>query len=94
MLTTRQFDADKAAKEFGGGKGDSFKRQIWVITKRIKDNMGEVDGDGDEHSVPPTTPKTNGGTKRKAAGPVGSAKGSAKKGKKAKNEAVTSESFV
>lgn len=43
----KQYDADKAAREFGGGKADSFRRQIWVITKKLKENAGGED-DGED----------------------------------------------
>ncbi|EMF10667.1 uncharacterized protein SEPMUDRAFT_119198 [Sphaerulina musiva SO2202] len=81
MDNIHQFNANKAALEFGGSKPDSFKRQIWVITKKIKKEMekgdaGADDGDdedaagvgvgvGDDEAVD-ATPKS-GGKKRKAA---------------------------
>lgn len=89
LLTERQFDADKAAREFGGGKADSFKRQIWVITKRIKDYKGGADEANDEHNNP-TTPKSNGSKKRKADATPTTEKSSAKKGRKARSEEAES----
>ncbi|KAK4630072.1 uncharacterized protein CLAFUR5_08037 [Fulvia fulva] len=47
------FDKDKAAREFGGAKPDSFKRQIWVMGKKIKDAMDSgVTGDEGEGEAP------------------------------------------
>ncbi|CZT17718.1 uncharacterized protein RCC_03555 [Ramularia collo-cygni] len=59
---TVNFDAEKAAKEFGGGNAASFKRQIWVITKKIKDNKDDDTSSGDfggghHHEPPNMTPK-------------------------------------
>jgi hypothetical protein len=62
------------AKDFGGGKADSFKRGIWVITKKIKENKGGASGGEGEHDpadsaveTPPTKTKAKPGRKRKAA---------------------------
>ncbi|KXT08881.1 hypothetical protein AC579_4673 [Pseudocercospora musae] len=43
------FDANKAAREFGGCKPDSFKRAIWVICKKIKEasDQGNEEGGDD-----------------------------------------------
>ncbi|SMQ50960.1 unnamed protein product [Zymoseptoria tritici ST99CH_3D7] len=43
------FNADQAAKDFGGGKAESFKRGIWVITKKIKDYKDAGDGEGEQN---------------------------------------------
>lgn len=63
-----------------------------MITKRIKEHKGGADDAGDSHD--PATPKTNGGKKRKADTPAASAKGSAKKPKKAKGEGAEGKSFM
>ncbi|KAK5116343.1 hypothetical protein LTR85_009315 [Meristemomyces frigidus] len=82
-------DVDKskysaAAEQFGGNiKPDSYKRGLWVITKKIKDaeeKSGSDDaGDGDEGAPK----KAKGGRKRKAAseGVDDAEKPQAKKGK-------------
>ncbi|KAI5366586.1 hypothetical protein Slin15195_G081050 [Septoria linicola] len=67
-----QFDHTKAATEFGGSKPDSFKRQIWVITKKIKEAM-EKGGDGsdgaeDGETESPSKSKTKAKGKCAAAG--------------------------
>lgn len=49
MLTEAQFNADQAAKDFGGGKAESFKRGIWVITKKIKDYKDAGEGEGEQN---------------------------------------------
>ncbi|CAK1363155.1 hypothetical protein CB0940_04732 [Cercospora beticola] len=61
-----QFDLNKAASDFGGAKPDSFKRSIWVITKKIKEAMeGQgSDAGGDEVAA---TPAKSAGKKRKGA---------------------------
>ncbi|SMR52879.1 unnamed protein product [Zymoseptoria tritici ST99CH_1A5] len=43
------FNADQAAKDFGGGKAESFKRGIWVITKKIKDYKDAGEGEGEQN---------------------------------------------
>ena len=62
--TRLQFDKDKAAREFGNAKPDSFKRQIWVIGKKIKDAMENGVPEGEERGAPVKTM----GRKRKAEG--------------------------
>ncbi|GIZ43537.1 hypothetical protein CKM354_000676100 [Cercospora kikuchii] len=61
-----QFDLNKAASDFGGAKPDSFKRSIWVITKKIKEAMeGQgTDAGGDEVAA---TPAKSVSKKRKGA---------------------------
>ncbi|KAK4628776.1 hypothetical protein CLAFUW4_07913, partial [Fulvia fulva] len=78
------FDKDKAAREFGGAKPDSFKRQIWVMGKKIKDAMDSgVTGDEGEGEAP--VKEKAKGRKRKGDGEEGAGAGGAKKkGKKAK----------
>ncbi|KAF7198363.1 hypothetical protein HII31_00102 [Pseudocercospora fuligena] len=62
--TNVDFDANKAAREFGGCKPDSFKRAIWVICKKIKEaKENGVGGDEGEGEVKKTK-----GRKRKADG--------------------------
>ncbi|KAK4499274.1 hypothetical protein PRZ48_009787 [Zasmidium cellare] len=78
---TVKFDAEKAAREFGGVKADSFKRSIWVITKTLKEHGG---GDGGDAA---STPKQR-GRKRKADADEGESpvKKKGKGGKKSKAE--------
>ncbi|KAK5674719.1 hypothetical protein LTS10_012455 [Elasticomyces elasticus] len=55
----------KAANQFGGGiKPDSYKRGLWVISKKIKDAQAKGDGASPAPSPTKGTPK---GGKRKAA---------------------------
>ncbi|KAK3628170.1 hypothetical protein LTR56_018782 [Elasticomyces elasticus] len=55
----------KAANQFGGGiKPDSYKRGLWVISKRIKDAQAKSNGASPTPSPTKGTPK---GGKRKAA---------------------------
>lgn len=66
LANENKFDAVKAAREFGGVELASFKRSIWVITKKIKDHMAG----GDMAIEAPA--KTNGaGRKRKTTDDVG-----------------------
>ncbi|KAK6398196.1 hypothetical protein LTR65_003276 [Meristemomyces frigidus] len=71
FLASEDVDKSKyaiAAKQFGGNiKPDSYKRALWVITKKVKDagEKGELDGVGDEDEGTPK--KGKGGKKRKAA---------------------------
>ncbi|KAF2171586.1 hypothetical protein M409DRAFT_17826 [Zasmidium cellare ATCC 36951] len=67
LNATETFDADKAAREFGKCKADSFKRSIWVITKTLKEHGGDIDGDGDPAAAKPKQR----GRKRKADGDEG-----------------------
>lgn len=56
-----------AAEQFGGNiKPESYKRGLWVITKKVKDaaEKGELDGVGDSDENAPK--KATGGNKRKA----------------------------
>lgn len=75
LANAHQFDHNKAATEFGGSKPDSFKRQIWVITKKIKEEMAKGGGEDDvaetiEKPKAKAAPK-----KRKAADPEEKGKG-------------------
>ncbi|KAM3420230.1 hypothetical protein BST61_g3519 [Cercospora zeina] len=62
-----QLDLNKVASEFGGAKPDSFKRSIWVITKKIKEAMegqgSKLGGGGGDEVV--ATPSKSAGKKRK-----------------------------
>ncbi|CAK4030858.1 Hypothetical predicted protein [Lecanosticta acicola] len=74
--TTVEFDAATASAQFGC-KADSFKRSIWVITKKIKDYKGG-DGGGDTTPAPASAKKAT-GRKRKAEGEEVSTKRGRKK---------------
>ncbi|KAK5698253.1 hypothetical protein LTR97_007214 [Elasticomyces elasticus] len=58
----------KAANQFGGGiKPDSYKRGLWVISKKIKDAQAKGDGASPTQSPTKGTPKGGKAAKRKAA---------------------------
>ncbi|EME44051.1 hypothetical protein DOTSEDRAFT_24149 [Dothistroma septosporum NZE10] len=85
---TFRFDKDKVAREFSNAKHDSFKRQIWVIGKMIKDAMENgvtAGGDG----AAPVKDEVKG--RERKAEEVGGASEKKKKKKKKKGREVEAE---
>lgn len=85
-----QFNAEKAAREFGNVKPESFKRAIWVITKKLKEHGANGGGDDDDGETPAVA-KPKGGRKRKTDGEDGEAAAPKKKGKGGKKARAETE---
>lgn len=86
-----QFNAEKAAREFGNVKPESFKRAIWVITKKLKEHGANGGGDDDDDGETPAVAKPKGGRKRKTDGEGGEAAAPKKKGKGGKKARAETE---
>ena len=90
----------EAAQQFGGTiKPESYKRQLWVISKKIKEaeaKCGDLGGcnHGDDEDDAGTPLKAKGGRKRKAATEedageeLGGEKAAGKKGREGKKAKV------